>query len=251
MDAWAVPDDVDVYYLTPTRQSWRLGDREITCVFGNADERGTLTGSLRKDETTLDADQFAYLKAAHILNAAMDSAPDEEYVEDDLPGHKKWAQPGSRPRSPSRPACSRDHRSRRPPRAASPPWSKDLRTSREEWAKAADAPDADTFYDALRRSGVKLIDADTDGHHAQGSGARHHPALVRRQERWQRRERRRRRRATRTRGVTAAIAGRKCLRNALNEAHVITSSDSLAFACMAQPTVATLLLSVQPDGSGQ
>ncbi|CAL2069181.1 protein of unknown function [Streptomyces murinus] len=44
--------------------------------------------------------------------------------------------------------------------------------------------------------------------------------------------------------------GRKCWVGAC-PARVITSSESLAFACTAQPTVATLLLSVQSDGSGQ
>jgi hypothetical protein len=156
MDGWAVPDNVDVYYFTPTPQSWRTGDREITCVFGNTDEQGTLTGSLRKDATTLDADQLAYLKAARILNRAMDSAPDEAYVEDDLPGHKKWAtrvsgalaeQAGLLRGHTFAPAASE--------RVAA--LVKDLDRSRKEWAKAADAPDADAFY-AHYKKGVKLID---------------------------------------------------------------------------------------------
>ena len=91
MDTWAIPENVDIYYFTPTRDSWSLGDREISCLFGNVDEKGGLTGSLRQDETTLDADQLTYLKAAQVLNEAMESAPEEEYVEDDLPGHKEWA----------------------------------------------------------------------------------------------------------------------------------------------------------------
>lgn len=158
MDAWAMPDDVDVYYLTPTRQSWRLGDHEITCVFGNVDTNASLTGSLRNDETTLDADQLAYLKAAHVLNAAMDEAPDEEYVEDDLPGHRKWAQ---------RVTAALDEQARlltahRFAPATAPsvaPLVKDLRSAREEWAKAAEATDADTFYDHYD-AGDKLLDVD-------------------------------------------------------------------------------------------
>ncbi|MDQ0932383.1 DUF4190 domain-containing protein [Streptomyces turgidiscabies] len=156
MDAWAIPDDVDVYYLTPTRQSWRLGDREVTCVLGNVDPNGSLTGSLRKDETTLDADQLAYLKAAHVLNAAMDSAPDEEYVEDDLPGHKKWAQRVTAALDEQAHLLT-EHRFA----AASAPsvaaLVKDLRSARVEWAKAAGATDADTFYDHYD-SGEKLLD---------------------------------------------------------------------------------------------
>ncbi|NEA67865.1 DUF4190 domain-containing protein [Streptomyces sp. SID12488] len=158
MDAWALPDEADVYYLTPTSQSWRLGDREVTCVFGSVDPNGTLTGSLRKDGTTLDADQLAYLKAAHVLNAAMDTAPDEEYVDDDLPGHKAWAR---------RVTDALDEQTRlltehRFAPAASPSVAalvKDLRSARGEWAKAAEATDVDTFYDHYD-AGSELLDVD-------------------------------------------------------------------------------------------
>ncbi|MFB7247076.1 hypothetical protein CW362_04090 [Streptomyces populi] len=158
MDGWAVPDDVDVYYFTPTRQSWSAGDREITCMFGSADEHGTLTGSLREDATTLDADQLAYLEAVRVLNRAMDTAPDEEYVEDDLPGHKKWAtrvagaltkQAGLLRGHTFAPAASE--------RVAV--LVEDLERSRKEWAKAAAAPDADTFY-AHYEKALKLLDPE-------------------------------------------------------------------------------------------
>ncbi|MFF3372689.1 DUF4190 domain-containing protein [Streptomyces sp. NPDC002680] len=158
MDTWAVPDDVDVYYLTPTRQSWRLGDHEVTCVFGSVETDGTLTGSLRKDATTLDADQLTYLKAAQVLNKAMDSEPVEEYVEDDLPGHKEWA---------GRMTDALDEQIRmltghRFAATASPSVTalvKDLRSARVEWAKAAVATDADTFY-VHYDTGYSLLDAD-------------------------------------------------------------------------------------------
>ncbi|WP_405772835.1 DUF4190 domain-containing protein [Streptomyces sp. NBC_01538] len=156
MDAWAVPDDVDVYYLTPTSQSWRLGDREVTCVLGNVDPDAGLTGSLRADETTLDADQLAYLKAAHVLNAAMDSAPDEEYVEDDLPGHKKWAQRVTAALD-EQARLLTEHRFAAASASSVAALVKDLRNARVEWAKAAGAPDADTFYDHYD-SGEKLLD---------------------------------------------------------------------------------------------
>ncbi|MET7986273.1 DUF4190 domain-containing protein [Streptomyces sp. NPDC005281] len=156
MDGWAVPDDVDVYYFTPTRQSWGMGDREITCMFGNTDEHGTLKGSLRKDSTMLDADQLAYLEAARILNRAMDSAPEAQYVEDDLPGHKKWAtrvsgalekQTGLLRGHTFSPAAGK--------RVAA--LAKDLDGARKEWAKAAQAADADTFY-AHYDKAMKLMD---------------------------------------------------------------------------------------------
>lgn len=159
MDVWAVPDDVDVYYFTPTRQSWDVGDREITCMFGNTDEQGTLTGSLRKDGTTLDADQFAYLNAAHLLNTALESAPDAEYVEDDLPGHRKWAdrvsdalieQTGQLRRHSFDPVAGDSVED----------LLKNLDRSQKEWEKAAEARDADAFY-AHYEKGAKLIDPTT------------------------------------------------------------------------------------------
>ncbi|GHI05235.1 hypothetical protein AQI88_32615 [Streptomyces cellostaticus] len=145
MDAWAVPDDVDVYYLTPTEDSWSAGDREVTCVFGSAAEGGNLTGSLRNDQTVLDADQVAYLKAAHVLNAALESAPDAKYVEDDLPGHKAWAGRVSAALAEQ----ARMLRGHRWPAGAREPvaiLAADLDVARKDWVKAAKAKDADVFY---------------------------------------------------------------------------------------------------------
>ncbi|WP_330307077.1 MULTISPECIES: DUF4190 domain-containing protein [unclassified Streptomyces] len=156
MDAWAVPENVDVYYFTPTSQSWRLGDREVTCLFGNTDAKGSLSGSLRNDGTTLDVDQLAYLNAAHGINAAMDAAPDEEYVEDDLPGHKKWATKMSDTLTEQADALRRHTFA---PAAAKrvAVLVKDMELSQKEWAQAAKAKDADTFY-AHYEKGMKLID---------------------------------------------------------------------------------------------
>ncbi|MFE4546726.1 DUF4190 domain-containing protein [Streptomyces sp. NPDC056785] len=156
MDAWAVPDDVDVYYFTPTRESWTVGDRTVTCMFGNTDGKSGLTGSLRKDGLTMNADQTAYLRAADVLNRAMDTAPDKEYVEDDLPGHKAWA---------GRVSGALDKQAHLLrghgwfPAAEKPVAAlvEDIEASREEWTKAAAAPDADTFY-AHYEKGLKLID---------------------------------------------------------------------------------------------
>ena len=146
MDAWALPSDVDVYYLTPTRDSWDAGDREVTCAFGNTTEGLTLTGSLRNDETVLDPDQVAYLKAAHILNTALDSGPDEQYAEDDLPGYKKWAADVAAALDFQAQALNRHDwpADARKPIAA---LVKDLKAGRDKWALAAAASDADTFYD--------------------------------------------------------------------------------------------------------
>ncbi|MEU9988435.1 DUF4190 domain-containing protein [Streptomyces sp. NPDC048045] len=156
MDGWAVPEDVDVYYLTPTEGSWAAGDREVTCVFGSVSEGGNLTGSLRNDETVLDADQVAYLKAAHVLNAALESAPDGQDVEDDLPGHKAWAGRVSAALAEQ----ARMLRGRQWPAGVRGPVAvleADLDRARAPWAKAAKAKGADDFYLSYG-AGLRLLD---------------------------------------------------------------------------------------------
>ncbi|WP_307825947.1 DUF4190 domain-containing protein [Streptomyces sp. MBT33] len=149
MDVWAVPADVDVYYLTPTRQSWRYGDREVTCVFGSTEDGGSLTGSLRNDGRSLDADQIAYLNAVNIENKALDTQP-VHGPDDDLPGSTDWA---------ARMSAALDEEARtlrghtwpsgaRGPVAA---VAKEVETIRKQWARAAAATDADGFYAAYDR----------------------------------------------------------------------------------------------------
>ncbi|UUU24708.1 DUF4190 domain-containing protein [Streptomyces sp. DSM 40750] len=146
MDTWALPDDVDVYYFTPTRESWRSGDREITCMFGNVDAEGTLKGSLRQDDTTLDDDQFAFLKADAILNDAYDGVPDTEYVEDDLAGHKAWATDMVQALEQQTEAL-RAHDWESSTEQAVTDYAKALDRAREQWEAASEARDADAFTD--------------------------------------------------------------------------------------------------------
>ncbi|WP_406495315.1 DUF4190 domain-containing protein [Streptomyces sp. NBC_01604] len=145
MDAWAVPDDVDVYYVVPSAESWDLGDREITCAFGNTDSDVAMEGgSLRNDETTLDADQLAYLKAVNGAQAAMESVP-EDLPEDDLKANKEWA---------AQVAAALDDEARLlrghtwPADAQKPveAVAKEAEALVLPWAKAAVAADVDAFY---------------------------------------------------------------------------------------------------------
>lgn len=146
MDPWAFPADVDVYYFTPTRQSWRYGDREITCMLGNADPEGRLTGSLRQDETTLDDDQLAFLKAGAILDDAFDEVPDTEYVEDDLAGHKEWASQVVRALKRQTTALRAHDWDPAAERAVSG-YAAALDRARGQWQAAKEARDADGFTD--------------------------------------------------------------------------------------------------------
>ncbi|MFE0821732.1 DUF4190 domain-containing protein [Streptomyces sp. NPDC058847] len=159
MDRWALSADVDVYYLTPTAQSWRGGDREVTCLFGNTDERSTLTGSLRMDATTLDADQHAYLSAEGHLQRAMDEIPATETVEEDLPGYRAWAGKVSQALA-EEAGMLRGHDW---PAESEQPLAalvEDLEAATREWSLAAGAADVDTYYEHLDK-GYTLIEGDT------------------------------------------------------------------------------------------
>lgn len=144
MDSWAVPADVRVYYYAPDRGTWKLGDREVTCVFGK--EKGVLKGSLRQDASTLDAHQVAYLKAANVLNEAMAKGPEAEYVEDDLEGYRTWAGEVSVALA----AEARALDAHDWPAGAEQPVAAlvaEAGKSRAHWAKAAAAKDADAYYE--------------------------------------------------------------------------------------------------------
>ncbi|MDQ0751065.1 hypothetical protein QF034_005296 [Streptomyces africanus] len=143
MDSWAMPADVDVYYLMPSRDSWRYGDRAISCVFGNSDAKAKLTGSLRGDPTTLDTDQVVFLSAANAVDAALYEEP-EDTPEDDLAGHRAWATQVHDVLGEQIEAL-RGHSW--PTKARQPVAGlvKDLEDAREEWARASEADDPDSY----------------------------------------------------------------------------------------------------------
>ncbi|MGW1746368.1 DUF4190 domain-containing protein [Streptomyces sp. NPDC002092] len=145
MDAWAVPDDVDVYYLTPSRQSWRYGDREVTCLFGNTDEKAGVEGSLRNDEQTLDADQAAYLKAVDVENAALDRQPSDS-PDDDLRANRQWA--GQMAAALDKEVrMLHDHSWPTGSRTPVAKVAEEVAARQQEWAYAAKAGDANGFYE--------------------------------------------------------------------------------------------------------
>ncbi|MEV5958664.1 DUF4190 domain-containing protein [Streptomyces sp. NPDC051987] len=145
MDGWAVPGDVGVYYFTPSEDSWRSGDRQVACVFGNTTEGRTLSGSLRNDASVLDDDQVVYLDAAHVLNSALGTVPEARYVEDDLPGYRKWADRMTTALG-KQTAMLRAHGWDPHARRPVADLVADLGRAKAEWAKAARATDADAYY---------------------------------------------------------------------------------------------------------
>ncbi|MFJ9719091.1 DUF4190 domain-containing protein [Streptomyces sp. NPDC101213] len=145
MDTWALTEEVDVYHLTPTRESWEWGDRQIVCVFTHTDGESPLTGSLRSDATTLTADQLAFLEAMNDLDGTLYEEP-EEYAEEDLDANKAWA--GDVADATARQAGALNghtwQAAAREPVAA---LVKDLGKAGKEWTAAATAADVDTFYE--------------------------------------------------------------------------------------------------------
>ncbi|MER5374051.1 DUF4190 domain-containing protein [Streptomyces sp. NPDC002553] len=157
MDSWSLTKDVEVYHLTPTRESWKWGDREITCVFAHAGEKGALTGSLRTDGTTLDPDQLAFLTAMSAFDDALLQEP-EDLPEDDLEANRNWA------------ADMGDMTGEQAQVLRGHPWSAeaqeplaalvtDLQKAADEWTAAAEASDADTFYEHYENA-YAYVDGD-------------------------------------------------------------------------------------------
>lgn len=152
LDRWAVPDEVWTYYYPPSSLSWRNGDRTVTCVYGTDKER--ITGSLRRDGFTLDADQHAYLLAANAIDDAVMKEPEED-ADVDLDGNRAWAQEVFATVT----AESQGLRTRRWPAAAVQPvaeLTKKLDAAAKKWRKLATAQDEEAFwaeyqpaYDAL------------------------------------------------------------------------------------------------------
>ncbi|MFF7308765.1 septum formation family protein [Streptomyces sp. NPDC008137] len=144
MDTWAMPADVDVYYLMPSRETWRYGDRAIICVFGSTDAKAELTGSLREDPTTLDTDQVVFLSTANAVDAALYEEP-EEPPESDLAGARAWA-------AQVRDVLGEQTRALRGhswPSAAREPvadLAEEMADAGEEWSKASEAGDVDTWF---------------------------------------------------------------------------------------------------------
>ncbi|MFI7497671.1 DUF4190 domain-containing protein [Streptomyces sp. NPDC049687] len=158
MDHWRLTDKVDVNYLTPTAESWAWSGNKITCVFTHTGAYGWLNGPLRRDESILDADQLAFLKAMNAVDEVLYEEPEED-AEEDLDANKDWA------------ADVRDVLGEQADALRGHTWPgnaersvdalvEDMQDARADWAKAATAGDADTYrlhYD----NGYEYVDGDT------------------------------------------------------------------------------------------
>ncbi|MFE4331170.1 septum formation family protein [Streptomyces sp. NPDC056831] len=142
-DDWALPKGVDVYYYSPTKESWATGDRAVTCTYTK--ESGTFSGSLKSEP--LNADQLAYLKGSNaVYDALWTNQPEADHAEDDFTGYKKQAKAVA--------AALGSHLTAL--KGIQQPETAKLRAQLEKtagaWEKAASAGDTDAFYLAYDRA---------------------------------------------------------------------------------------------------
>lgn len=137
-DTWALPKGVEIFYYTPTKDSWVTGDRAVTCTYTK--ESGKFTGSLNADAKSFKAEQTAYLKGANGVYDALWANQSEKDVEDDLDGYKAQAKAV---------AAALDAHLEGLKGIEGTEVGKlreQLTKTAEHWKKAANAADTDAFY---------------------------------------------------------------------------------------------------------
>ncbi|PAM97374.1 hypothetical protein CJI59_34865 [Streptomyces sp. Alain-F2R5] len=88
-DTWALPKGAELFYYTPTAESWATGDRSVSCTY--TAEKGTLSGTLDTAKS-LKPEQLTYLKGANaVYEALWANQSEKDTVEADLPGYKAQA----------------------------------------------------------------------------------------------------------------------------------------------------------------
>ncbi|MFF9848868.1 DUF4190 domain-containing protein [Streptomyces litmocidini] len=144
MDTWKIPEDVWVYYYLPSKQSWRLGDRTVTCAF--ADEKKPFTGSVRSDRHTLNADQMSFLTAVNPIETAVYEEPEDD-PDEDFASNKEWAGEVLKAIDAARAGLE----GRQWPgtsEAAVAALGEQLDTASKRWGELAAADDADAYWEA-------------------------------------------------------------------------------------------------------
>lgn len=135
-DTWALPKGVAVFYYTPTQESWSTGDRAVTCTYTK--ESGTFTGELN---AKLKPEQTSFLKGSNgVYDALWANQPEKDTVEEDLPGYKAQAKAV---------AAALDAHLAGLKGIKGTEVGKlreQLTKTAEQWKKAANAADTDTFY---------------------------------------------------------------------------------------------------------
>ncbi|MFD3544120.1 DUF4190 domain-containing protein [Streptomyces sp. NPDC058655] len=135
MDTWALPRHAGMYYFSPSRESWKDGDRLLLCVIGTPEE--DQRGSLRKDRRTLTTEQADFLAAANALDLAFGRSPEED-VADALQEHQAWAREMDAALGGEAAVLER-HVSRPQTAGAAAARLKEIDSARSAWRRAAQA----------------------------------------------------------------------------------------------------------------
>ncbi|WP_225799361.1 DUF4190 domain-containing protein [Streptomyces sp. NK15101] len=144
MDTWKIPKDVWIYYYLPSRQSWRLGDRTVTCAF--ATEKKPFSGSVRSDSTSLTLDQEHFLLSVNPIETLSYQEPEED-PDEDFEANRKWAGELLAAIDSARTGLrDRDWPGTSKPALAA--LGKELDTASKRWGKLAAASDADAYWEA-------------------------------------------------------------------------------------------------------
>ncbi|MEU9587405.1 septum formation family protein [Streptomyces werraensis] len=148
-DTWALPAGVGLSHYTPTKESWATGDRAVSCTY--TVEKGTFKGSLDTAES-FGPDQLTFLKGSNaVYEALWAHQPVTDDVEAALKDYKAQAEAVA--------AALGTHVEELGGIDGTEVGK--LRTTLTkaagQWEKAANAPDADTFYLAYDQA-FTLID---------------------------------------------------------------------------------------------
>ncbi|MEV6881376.1 septum formation family protein [Streptomyces sp. NPDC051135] len=139
-DTWALPKGAELFYYTPTAQSWATGDRSVSCTYTAG--KGTLSGTLNTAKS-LKPEQLTYLKGTNaVYEALWANQPEKDTVEADLPGYKAQAKAVADALQTHVEGLNGIDG------AEVGALRTTLTKAAGDWKKAADAADADTFYAA-------------------------------------------------------------------------------------------------------
>ncbi|MFJ3581222.1 DUF4190 domain-containing protein [Streptomyces sp. NPDC090127] len=144
LDSWAFPEEVYDFYYMPSPDSWRVGDRTVTCAF-IVDGGETMKESLRADKATLDADQLHFLTTMNRIDDVLAEEPEDD-ADEDLDANTAWARKVHDVVA----AASRGLGTHSWPAASTTEvqaLAKELDASAKEWDELARSADADVFWD--------------------------------------------------------------------------------------------------------
>ncbi|MFE0824017.1 septum formation family protein [Streptomyces sp. NPDC058847] len=139
-DTWALPESAELFYYTPTAESWATGDRLVSCAY--TAEKGALSGTLDTAKS-LKPEQLTYLKGSNaVYEALWANQSEKDTVEADLPGYKAQAKAVA--------AALQAHVEglNGIDGAEVGTLRSTLEKAAGDWEKAADAADAGAFYAA-------------------------------------------------------------------------------------------------------